>query len=294
VGLAFSEDEDVQIGFSTDITNVTVDDNANIQDGDNRGTLSQSSTAATGDGVGGEVIGAVTSAGGSASIVAANRSTNSDVTTGDANASNDASSFVGLANADDEVEVALGDLSNIDVTADGNLQNGSNHLTLDQTASSSTGDGIAGQVLGVVSAGAASVDARNTSDDVSATSGDATTANDAAEFVGEAIGRTESIEVGPGASDIANATGTNIQDGSNRKTQTQSASATSGDAVAGQVLAGVTAGVITGAGGSASVVVANTSSNLDSTSGDATFDNGASDFIGQAFTTGPVTIAPLT
>src|SRR5206468_1517245 len=67
----------------------------NVQDGSNRGTANQTATASSGDGVAGEVIGAVTSAGGSASIVAANRSSDSDVTTGDAEATNALAAFVG-------------------------------------------------------------------------------------------------------------------------------------------------------------------------------------------------------
>jgi hypothetical protein len=68
----------------------------------------------------------------------------------------------------------------------------------------------------------------------------------------------------------------NVQAGSNRGTNTQSALATSGDAVAGQVT-----GVVTSAGGSASVVVANTSNGIDSQSGDSTFDNSNETFVGQ-------------
>ncbi len=48
------------------------------------------------------------------------------------------------------------------------------------------------------------------------------------------------------------------------------------------MLAGVTAGVITSAGGEVSVVVANTSSNIDSSTGDTRFDNADATFVGQA------------
>src|SRR5207302_10894701 len=68
----------------------------NNQTGNNRATVSQSAPATTGDGVAGEVIGAVTAAGGSSSIVAANTSDNVDVTTGNAKSTNTSDPFVGL------------------------------------------------------------------------------------------------------------------------------------------------------------------------------------------------------
>jgi hypothetical protein len=286
VGLAFADGGNVEVGPS-DVTNVNLgDEDANIQDGSNRQTLTQSSGATTGDAVGGEVIGAVTSAGGSASIVAANTSTNSDVTTGDARSTNDSAAIVGQAfSEDDNVQVGLTDVASVTVD-EANVQDGDNRQTLTQTASATSGDGIAGQVIGVVSAGATSVDASNTSDNVDATSGDARSSNDSNAFVGLAWS-DENIAIAPAdVSSIDAGAEANIQDGSNRQTFTQSASATSGDAVAGQVMAGVTAGIITGAGGSVSVVVANTSSNLDSTTGDARFSNDNSAFVGLGFAFG--------
>src|SRR5688572_25157371 len=68
----------------------------NLQDGDNESSLTQSAVASSGDAVGGQVIGAVTSAGGSADIVAANDSEDVDVESGTADATNDVSAFVGL------------------------------------------------------------------------------------------------------------------------------------------------------------------------------------------------------
>ncbi len=56
----------------------------------------------------------------------------------------------------------------------------------------------------------------------------------------------------------------------------QDANAVSGDAVAGQV-----AGVVTSAGGSADLVLANTSEDVDGESGDASFDNDVEEFVGQ-------------
>jgi len=245
----------------------------NLQDGSNTATYSQTSAAKTGDGVAGEVIGAVTSAGGSASIVAANTTTNSDVTTGDATSADDAAAFVGLNQGGGD----LGVLISADVAGscipDGceNLQSGSNRLTLGQTAMSATGDGVAGQVLGVVSAGAASVDATNHTDDSTAETGDAHADNSAQYFVG--LADTDTITV-TGA-DVSGSRADNLQDGSNRKTATQSADATSGDAVAGQV-----SGVVTSAGGTASVVLANTSTGIDALSGDGVFANSDAGFVG--------------
>jgi hypothetical protein len=74
------------------------------------------------------------------------------------------------------------------------------------------------------------------------------------------------IATPPAVSDASNPT--NLQEGDNRTTTGQMAGAVSGDAVAGQI-----AGVVTAAGGRATGVLANTSSGIDSRSGDATFDN---------------------
>src|SRR5439155_17331435 len=73
------------VAIGADLTNIGSSRSpaANAQDGDNRLTSSQSASGTTGDGVAGEVIGAVTSAGGSTSIVGANTSTDSSVETGD-------------------------------------------------------------------------------------------------------------------------------------------------------------------------------------------------------------------
>src|SRR5207244_1915711 len=131
----------------------------NLQEGDNKYDLNQTVTATSGDGVGGEVIGVVTSAGGSASVVAANTSTNVDIQTGDARAFNDAAAFVGL-NSSSDTSVANPFAADVLNTASAtNVQEGDNKLSASQTATSATGDGVGGQVLGIVSAGAASVDA---------------------------------------------------------------------------------------------------------------------------------------
>jgi hypothetical protein len=117
-----------------------------------------------------------------------------------------------------------------------------------------------------------SLDATNHSDGDTVDTGNAKATNDASTFVG-----LNSSNLGPTvtATDISNATATNLQEGDNRKTISQNADATSGDGVAGQV-----AGVVTSAGGSASVVLANTSTDIDSTSGNSDFSNTDSQFVG--------------
>jgi predicted RNA-binding protein with RPS1 domain len=268
-GLNDTNGGDTTIG-PADVNNASAD---NLQDGDNRTTYNQSANATTGDGVGGEVIGVVTAAGGSASVVAANTTRDTDVTTGDARSDNDLAAFVGL-NDTNGGDVNISDVAS--ATAD-NLQDGNNRLTGRQSANATSGDGVGGQVLGVVSAGAASLDASNTTDNSDVTTGDSHANNDAGSFVG--LNDTNGGDVG--ISDVASASAVNLQDGDNSKTLTQNASAASGDGVAGQV-----SGVVTSAGGSASVVVANTSTNIDSTSGDSRFNNSDNGFVGQNFTDG--------
>jgi hypothetical protein len=239
---------------------------ANVLLGDNEYGLSQDATAASGDGVGGQVIGVVTSAGGSADVVAANTSEDADVETGDADANNDAAAFVGL-NATGTAGLAA-DIVNASAT---NVQEGDNELEASQDADAASGDGVAGSVIGVVSAGDASVDATNRSEDVSVETGDGDASNDFAAFVGLTGGSTTALS----AADILNGQAANVQSGDNSKGVSQSAEAASGDAVAGQV-----AGVVTSAGGSADLVLANTSLDADGESGDADFDNSDASFTG--------------
>jgi len=251
----------------------------NLQEGDNKYDLNQTLTATSGDGVGGEVIGVVTSAGGSASVVAANTSTNVDISTGDARAFNDAAAFVGLnSSSDTTVSTLPGSADVLNAATATNVQEGDNKLNASQNADSKTGDGVGGQVLGVVSAGAASVDATNKSDQVDISTGDARSGNDFAAFVGlNAATDTDVV-----AADVLNgAPASNLQEGDNSKSLSQNATSTSGDSVAGQV-----AGVVTSAGGSADLVLANTSTNSDTSSGDGRFSNSDSSFTGLSVSPG--------
>jgi hypothetical protein len=202
----------------------------------------------------------VTAAGGSADVVAANTSIDSEAETGDAEADNDAAAFVGL--------------NGQCICGIRNIQEGDNELEASQSADAASGDGVAGQVLGVVSAGDASVDATNLSDDVDVTTGDAEAENDAAAFVG-LDGATTTV-VGPILVDIINlGFAGNVQEGDNSHDVRQAADASSGDAVAGQV-----SGVVTSAGGSADLVLANTSVDIELDSGDSESENSDLSFTG--------------
>lgn len=244
-----------------------------IQDGSNRSSANQSANAITGDGVAGQVTGVVTAAGGSASVVAANTTLRSDALTGDATTTQDQDAFAGL------VRTGGGDFTLTDANGRcdncGPIQDGTNTTNITQTANATTGDAVAGQVNGVVAGGRTSLDANNNTTDSSATSGDANANNDQDGFAGSI--RSSGGEVGFNAEDAAGRCGScgPIQDGNNRSTGSQNATATSGDAVAGEV-----SGVVTSAGGSASVVVANTTLRTDSLSGDSNFSN--TGFVGTA------------
>jgi hypothetical protein len=135
-----------------------------------------------------------------------------------------------------------------------------------------------------VSAGRTSVDASNTTADSTVTTGDSTSANNGGEFVG--LNDSPTTTVLP--ADVTGVTASNVQDGANRRTLTQTSDATSGDAVAGQV-----SGVVTSAGGSASVVLANNSTNIDATSGNGRFNNSDSGFSGLNTSSGPLFVGDL-
>jgi hypothetical protein len=163
----------------TDIEASDIDnDNAtNVQEGDNEVEANQSATSESGAAVGGQVIGGVSS--GDMTINATNSSTDVEAETGDADSSNDFAAFVGLTAGSDTAVGA--DITNGDAT---NVQEGDNDAEVNQASTAVTGDGVAGQVLGAVSAGTTSVTLANTSEDADATSGDSTQEDDAAVFTG--------------------------------------------------------------------------------------------------------------
>jgi hypothetical protein len=251
VGLTAGSDTAV----AADILNLAA---TNVQDGDNEAAITQAAEAASGDGVGGSVIGVVTTAGGSADVVAANTSEDVDIETGDASADNDAAAFVGL-NASGTV-ATVADIDNASAT---HVQEGDNDFSADQSAEAASGDGVAGQVLGLVTSGDTSVDATNSSEDVDIETGDGDAVNSVSAYVGLTAGTSTNV-----TADILNLAATNVQEGDNSKSVAQAANASSGDAVAGQV-----AGVVTSAGGSADLVLANSSEDADGETGDSFFDN---------------------
>ena len=172
--------------------------------------------------------------------------------------------------------VAAGDGSSVD-----NPQNCSNEgdsdAAADQSGSASSGDGVAGQVAGVVSAGDASVDATNRSDDVDVQTGDATGTNFAtarAEARTVSGGTEDACESDGNTSVGAGSTVTNDQNCGNSgdadAAADQSAEAASGDGVGGQVI-----GVVTSAGGSADLVLDNESTDSDVDTGNGEFTNDA-------------------
>jgi len=68
----------------------------NVQEGDNKATANQNQDVATGDVVGGQVVGAVTSSGGSADVTLANTSSNSTTESGDSSGTGNSDLGVGL------------------------------------------------------------------------------------------------------------------------------------------------------------------------------------------------------
>jgi len=272
VGHASSSEGDITV------TSIEGSSGTNVQEGDNSTSARQRSNASTGDTVGGQALGVTSS--GDAAISASNTSDDVDVTSGDAEADNDFASFVGLAATDGDI--SIGSIIDSDGT---NVQEGNNGVSLNQSSDADSGDAVSGQVLGVVAAGTVVVDATNRSTDADAASGDADASNDAAGFVGLAAGGDIDI------ADIIGSPGTNVHEGDNTFSASQSANANSGDAITGQTLAGVTAGII--AGGTADVIVDNESTDSDARTGDSVEANGASFFGGLADAVGDVEVSDL-
>jgi hypothetical protein len=188
------------------------------------------------------------------SITASNESDDSEIETGDVEATNSSSGHVGHQGGG-STQVGADDIDNEEAV---NVQEGDNEVDAEQSANTKSGDGVAGQVIGGVSSGDLSVDATNRSEDVEVETGDATSENTFDAFVGLSGATSTSI----GASDIDNATATNVQEGDNEVDLSQDSDAATGDAVGGQVFGAV-------ASGNTDVVLANTSEDADATSGDS-------------------------
>ena len=71
------------------------------------------------------------------------------------------------------VATATGARADISNSSGDNVQEGDNRATGNQRGADKSGDAVGGQVVGVVSSGRTSVDARNTSTNSDVTSGDA-------------------------------------------------------------------------------------------------------------------------
>jgi hypothetical protein len=153
-----------------------------VQSGDNEGDTNQDGEADSGDVVVGQVGGVVSS--GDASVDATNLSSDSDATSGDADGSNSATSSTGSqviqgrgCAASSVSAQACGAGTDIDSLVSAIVQAGDNTLSIDQAFDVSSGDSIAGQVIGVVASGTADLVLANTSDDVDTTSGDGSGGN---------------------------------------------------------------------------------------------------------------------
>ena len=163
---------------------------------------------------------------------------------------------------------------------------------VEQEGSASSGDGVAGQVAGVVSAGDASVDATNRSDDVDVATGNAEGTNTANLDVNGGLafdefsvdesdpcfldGKAESSTQSTGNSGTASQENGDLCQnfGDAAGAIGQAADAASGDGVGGQVI-----GVVTSAGGSADLVLDNESSDADVESGSGDFTNDSDTFV---------------
>jgi hypothetical protein len=242
----------------------------NIQRGDNKTWLSQDAEVVSGNASDGQIIGIVTSFGGTTDVVGANTSSFNDVTSGRAKSTNDATTFTGL-------QALLSDTS----TAT-NIQRGDNKVSVTQTNPTTTGNAMSGQVIGVNSSGATTVDGTNLSahndvdtvaafgaNSVDAITGLVANATDTgvainiqrgdntSSFSQDAPGTSNSATTFVGLNSNADAaSSTNVQRGDNKlgSSQDSPVAAASYDSIAGQVIADTTA-----TGGSADLVLANTS-----------------------------------
>ena len=151
------------------------------QEGDNESRVRQSASGNSGDAVGGQVIGTVSS--GNVTVNAHNRSEDVIVETGDVNLRNDANAFVGLAigrpvSASDALAFAAAGLLGPAI------QEGDNSSNISQSANAASGDAVCGQVIGTVASGNADIAGANATRDSECTTGDVTTENNVAVAVG--------------------------------------------------------------------------------------------------------------
>jgi hypothetical protein len=115
----------------------------------------------------------------------------------------------------------------------------------------------------------------NSSDDTETKSGDADASNSGSAFVGHQGGGSTDV----GGADITSGQATNVQEGDNDLDADQSATASTGDTVGGQVIGAVTDDAL-------SVDATNLSEDIEATSGDADADNTFDAFVGLSAATG--------
>jgi hypothetical protein len=187
-------------------------------------------------------------------VTASNESDDVETETGDAEATNSGSAQVGH-NGGGDTDITTSDIDNEDAT---NVQEGDNSLDASQSATSSSGSGVTGQVIGAVAEGDLTIDATNSTTDSDVETGEAASANDFAAFVGLDASTQTTIA----AADVTNQDATNVQEGDNGAGVDQFSDASSGDAVTGQIVGGT-------ATGNSVITVANTSDDTDATSGDS-------------------------
>lgn len=230
---SFSGDADatnlafVAAGPSADATEIFGDAEAQAgQIGDNDVVLRQSSSAATGDSLAGSVVTGIVG--------------DDDATATSQNSSEDSVAFSGNAFADNLAIVTAGPAATAssifgDATSQ-SAQQGDNGVIADQESGAVSGDALAGsQVVGLVSSETGSLQVQNqqSSDSDFASSGDAIALNDA--FVGAG-------PVATATSTFGNVEAQASQDGDNDMITSQSATAASGDALAGSGVTGVVGG----------------------------------------------------
>lgn len=252
IGLLVASDTSLNASDFEDVEGV------NLQEGDNSADFSQSVDIASGEGVAGQVIGAIVRDG-TTDIAASNESDDVDIETGDVEGTNNLATFVGLNTTTGTVTL-VADFESVTAT---NAQEGDNSFDADQSVDATSGDGVGGQVLGAVSAGDTTIDASNQTLDADVVTGDADGTNDAAVFTGLLVASTTQIS----PADFESSTGVNLQEGDNLSQLRQTADASSGDAVVGQV-----AGVVN-PGGTTDATFLNVSEDVEVESGLATMAN---------------------
>jgi hypothetical protein len=274
-GNLMSDAEDVDLPDEASIDGVTTDDGGIVHDGDNTTELGLTADTATGDAVaGGQVVGAVTAAGGSFAADLTNSSEDDQADSGAATADTFVNS-VASGNLSGDGNVFLGSISDVDGGA-GIVHEGDNDLTLDASASGATGDAVAGgQVVGGVGGGDMSVTLDNTSEDSEATSGDASGLADVLSSLSAGNAFAEEGDVEIDSIELVDVAENGIvHDGDNQLDAALDASGSSGDAVAG----GQVAGIVSAAGGSVAIDGTNDAEDAQSVSGDgdaeAHFDHG--------------------